>query len=56
MLNLPKLKQTKLVETDEQYEVHAMADCPVPDCGCLLPQIVRNGTKPLPPPPLISLK
>ena len=45
MLNLPKLQQTKLVETAGQYEVHVTADCPAPACGCLAPKIVKNGTK-----------
>jgi len=45
MLNLPQLKQIKLVEEPGQYQVHVTVDCEVPACGCLLPKIVKNGTK-----------
>lgn len=46
MLNLPQLQQTKVVETDGQYEIHVTATAGVEACGCLTPQLVKNGTKP----------
>lgn len=45
MLNLPQLKQTGLVEDPLQYQVHVTCDVPIPECGCLIPKLVRNGTK-----------
>lgn len=45
MLNLLHLKQTGVVESPEQYQVSVTTEGDFPECYCLLPKVVKNGTK-----------
>lgn len=45
MLNLLHLKQTGVEETEDAYAISASVITQVPECGCLLPKVVKNGTK-----------
>jgi hypothetical protein len=43
MLKLPGLNEVECVETDGQYEIEVTVTGDAPECGCLLPNLRKNG-------------